>query len=65
MAKDNEETKTIVETGKYKTFPMFEIWEIRPDGAKKDKPVLNIGVTKAKFIVKHLAELEKFVKDNV
>jgi spermidine/putrescine-binding protein len=54
----------------------FKIYEVDEDGKKiaafdkrtgkekEPKPLLNIGITKAKLIKSKLAELETFIKEN-
>jgi len=40
---------------------MFSIFEFDKEGNKNFKPVVNMGVKKARALVKHLKELEAFV----
>lgn len=57
-------TQTKSQTGEYKGSPVFKIFEVREDGAIRDVPTISFGVRKAELIIKHLKELEQFVKEN-
>lgn len=59
----NKEIKTEVEIGDYRGNPMFIIWPVDDNGVKAQYPVISIGGTKAKALIKHLEELKKFVGD--
>jgi len=57
-------TKTHVEVGDYKGSPVFKIYEIRDDGAKRDVPTISFGVRKAEHILANIEALKKFVNEN-
>jgi len=53
--------ETKVEKNDFKGNEMFSIFEFDKEGNKNFKPVVNMGVKKARALVKHLKELEHFV----
>ncbi len=53
--------ETKVEKNDFKGNEMFSIFEFDKEGNKNFKPVVNMGVKKARALVKHLKELEAFV----
>lgn len=59
-----EEKETVVEIGEFKGFPIIKIYELRPDGQKKDVPTLSFGTSKAKLIIKHIEDIEAFAEGN-
>ena len=61
----NEQTAVI--PTEFKDKPMFSIFIVDENGNKKEehrRPVLNMGIKKAQFIITHLKELEAFVLEN-
>lgn len=54
--------ETKVEKNDFKGNEMFSIFEFDKEGNKNFKPVVNMGVKKARALVKHLKELEAFVE---
>lgn len=56
--------ETKVEKNDFKGHPMFSIYEFNDKGEKNFKPLVNLGLKKAKILVKHLKELEHFVASN-
>lgn len=67
MSKNTNEfipPETVVEVGEYKGYPTFTIWELRPDGQKKDAPLIAFGTKKAKALVKHIEDIEAFTEGN-
>jgi hypothetical protein len=61
MSKENNEPETVVEIGEYKGNATLSIFTIDKDGDKKPFP-FSFGKAKAKLIVKHMKEIEEFVK---
>lgn len=55
---------TKVEKNDFKGHPMFSVFEFNEKEEKNFKPVVNLGLKKAKILVKHLKELEHFVASN-
>lgn len=58
--------KTKVFEDEFKDQPMFAVFKVDEDGKKgeKDKPVVSMGIKKAKFILKHFKELKDYVEEN-
>lgn len=64
MTDKNQPVKTVVENSDYQGKPILKIFEIRPDGARRDYASLSFGVAKAKAILASVKEIEKFVEEN-
>lgn len=60
----NLQVKTETEISEFKGYPTFKIWELRPDGNRKDFPLFSFGVRKAQAVLDHKKELEEFVKQS-
>lgn len=53
--------ETKVEPNDFKGNEMFTIYEYDKEGNKNFRPLVNMGVKKAQYLVKHIKELEHFV----
>lgn len=58
----NNETKVM--ENDFKGTPMFSIFEFDKEGNKNFKPLVNMGMKKAKLVLKHVEELKKYVQEN-
>ena len=58
--------KTVVMQNNFRGTEMFSIYKTDAEGKahpEVSKPVVNFGVTKAKYILEHMAELKEFVAE--
>lgn len=62
--KENKEVQTVVENSEYQGKPVLKIFEIRPDGARRDYASLSFGVQKAKAILASIEAIKYFVEEN-
>lgn len=64
----SKEIKSEVFEEDWNKMPMFVIYPVDEDGEKVDgektKNLAKFGIKKAKAILKHVEELEKFVEEN-
>ena len=56
--------KTRTAVGKFNSKPIFQIWEDGDSEDEGDTPRFACGMGKAELILKHLPDLQKFVKKN-
>ena len=57
---------TVVMKNNFRGTEMFSIYKTDAEGKahpEVSKPVVNFGVTKAKYILEHMAELKEFVAE--
>lgn len=62
--KQPQELNTECEVSEYEGHPVIKIYELRPDGQKRDFPLITLGLRKAKAIVKHIEDVEAFSEGN-
>lgn len=65
MPKETIETKVL--ENDYNGKPMFSIYEIDEEGNKagyQERPVVNRGIRKAKYLLDHIEDLKEFVTEN-
>lgn len=62
MSKTDKPLYSEVEIGEFKGAPMIIIHEIDEDGKRKPFPIVQFGTKKAKAIVKHIKDIEEFIK---
>lgn len=57
--------KTKIKIGEFKGKEMFQIWEVDKDGKEKaERPIINMGIKKAKYLLDNIEDLEEFVLRN-
>ena len=54
----------VINNEKFKDKNMFKIFEEYESGKLSEKPLISIGIKKAKLLLKHLKELKKYVEEN-
>lgn len=54
--------ETKVEKNDFNGSEMFSIYEFDKEGNKNFKPVVNMGVKKARHLVQHIEDLKAFVE---
>lgn len=66
-----KEIKTKVLDNPFNGRPMFSVFKVDDEGKKKKddegqflKPVVNMGIKKAEYCIRHIEELKKYVEEN-